>query len=55
MKHKAPGKSHCHGITLLQLTRMFPDEAAARHWFEGRRLRHEGLKRPTSTDLAAQA
>ena len=37
MKHKAPGKSHRHGITLIQLTRMFPDEVAARHWFEAAR------------------
>ncbi|MDE0488551.1 MAG: IS1595 family transposase [Gammaproteobacteria bacterium] len=34
MAQKAPGKSKRHGITLLQLTRMFPDENAAREWFE---------------------
>ena len=31
----APGKSHRTGITLLQLAEMFPDENAARNWFEG--------------------
>ena len=36
MAHKAPGKSHREGITLLQLTRMFPDDAAAEAWFAGR-------------------
>ena len=30
----SPGKSHRKGITLLQLQKMFPDEAAAHRWFE---------------------
>ena len=30
----APGKSHRQGITLIELTRLFPDEDAARTWFE---------------------
>ena len=34
MAQKAPGKAHREGITLLQLARMFPDENAAREWFE---------------------
>lgn len=34
MAHKAPGKSDREGITLMQLADMFPDEAAARQWFE---------------------
>ncbi len=34
MADKAPGKHYRNGLTLLQLTRMFPDEAAARDWFE---------------------
>ena len=34
MTHKAPGKSHREGITLLQLARKFPDEGSARQWFE---------------------
>ena len=32
---KAPGKSHREGISLIELTEMFPDEAAAQTWFEG--------------------
>ena len=32
--HTAPGKSHRNGITLLELGELFPDEHAARHWFE---------------------
>ena len=34
MAQKAPGKAHRKGITLLELARMFPDEVAARRWFE---------------------
>ena len=34
MVGKAPGKSHRKGITLFELHEMFPDEAAARKWFE---------------------
>ena len=34
MAQKAPGKAHREGITLMQLAGMFPDEAAAREWFE---------------------
>ena len=34
MAQKAPGKAHREGITLMQLADMFPDEAAAREWFE---------------------
>ena len=30
----APGKAHRRGITLLDLAEMFPDEQAAREWFE---------------------
>ena len=35
MAHKAPGRHYREGITLMQLVDMFPDEAAARTWFEG--------------------
>lgn len=31
----APGKSHRSGISLYELTEMFPDEASASRWFEG--------------------
>ena len=34
MAHKAPGKAHREGITLIQLMDMFPDEQAATAWFE---------------------
>ncbi|MDE0440200.1 MAG: IS1595 family transposase [bacterium] len=34
MTQKAPGRSHREGISLLQLAHMFPDEDAARQWFE---------------------
>lgn len=33
-KHKAPGKAHRKGITLFELQRIFPNEQAAREWFE---------------------
>ena len=34
MVHKAPGKAHREGLTLVQLFDLFPDEAAAMRWFE---------------------
>ena len=34
MAQKGPGKNHREGSTLLQLARMFPNELAAREWFE---------------------
>ena len=36
MTHKAPGKSHREGVTLVQLADMFPTEDKAREWFESR-------------------
>ena len=33
-KHKAPGKAHRKGIGIEKLFEMFPDEEAARKWFE---------------------
>ena len=36
MAHKAPGKAHRKGITVVELADMFPDEAAATAWFEAR-------------------
>ncbi|MDE0058436.1 MAG: IS1595 family transposase [Defluviicoccus sp.] len=36
MAQKAPGKSHREGITLTKLIRMFPNDDAAREWFESR-------------------
>ena len=37
MAHKAPGKSYRTGITLVELFRMFPDDATAEKWFEKQR------------------
>ena len=34
MAQKAPGKAHREGISLFELTEMFPDEASAVAWFE---------------------
>lgn len=34
MAHKAPGKAHREGISLIALMEMFPDEATATEWFE---------------------
>ena len=36
-RHKAPGKSHREGISLLELFEMFPDNATAEKWFEENR------------------
>ena len=36
MTKKAPGKSHREGISLTKLVKMFPDDEAARRWFEKR-------------------
>ena len=33
MAHRAPGKSYRKGISLVELTRMFPDDATAERWF----------------------
>ena len=35
MAHKAPGKAHREGLTLVQMMDMFPTEETARSWFEG--------------------
>ncbi len=37
MGQKAPGKAHREGISLMELADMFPDEDAARKWFEAYR------------------
>lgn len=34
MPQKAPGKNHRQGISIIELTEMFPDEASAVRWFE---------------------
>lgn len=33
MPQKAPGKHYREGLSLVQLTRMFPDDTAAEKWF----------------------
>ena len=34
MTHRAPGKAHREGISIMELCEMFPDEESARKWFE---------------------
>ena len=36
MTHRAPGKSDREGISLVKLMKMFPDDYAARRWFEAK-------------------
>lgn len=36
-RHTGPGKSHRRGVSLMELADLFPDEAAARGWFEAQR------------------
>ena len=37
MAGKGPGRSHREGLTVIELLRMFPDDAAAERWFEEQR------------------
>ena len=37
MAQKGPEKAYREGLTVLQLLRMFPDDAAAEKWFEAQR------------------
>ena len=37
MAHKAPGKHYRNGLSLIELTRMFPDDAMAERWFVAQR------------------
>ena len=32
--HKAPGRAHCEGMSIIELMNMFPTEEAATEWFE---------------------
>ena len=45
MTHKAPGKFHRKGLTLVELSSMFPDDATAECWFAEQRW-PEGLHCP---------
>ena len=57
MKHKAPGKFHRKGLTLVELSRMFPDDATTERWFAEQRW-PEGLHCPycgsTNVQLGAK-
>ena len=37
MAHSAPGRHTREGVSLMELTEMFPDETAAKEWFESQR------------------
>jgi len=37
MAHKAPGRSHRTGMTVIELLKLFPDDGAAERWFEEQR------------------
>lgn len=37
MARKGPGKAHREGLTVIELFKMFPDDAAAEKWFEEQR------------------
>ena len=37
MTQKAPGRSHREGMTVMELLKRFPDDAAAEEWFEEQR------------------
>ena len=45
MAHKAPGKSFREGISLVQIFRMFPDDATAEAW----------VRRPSVADRGSRA
>ena len=36
MPHKSPGRSDREGVSLTKLVKMFPDDSAAREWFENK-------------------
>ena len=58
MTKKAPGKSHREGISLIELTEMFPDEESAVKWFEAIRWpdgRHCGHCGSTETSEVPKA
>ncbi len=37
MAKRGPGKAHREGMTVIELLKMFPDDAAAEKWFEAQR------------------
>ena len=48
MTQQGPGKAYRKGIGLVELMEMFPDEAAARKWFENIRWPNEQRPVPTA-------
>ena len=54
MTHKAPGKFHRKGLTLVELSSMFPDDATAERWFAEQRW-PEGLHCPYCGSTNVQA
>ena len=50
MAHKAPGKAHRQGLSIVELTRMFPDDAAAEAWFVQTRW-PEGVSCPKCSSM----
>ena len=56
MAHKAPGRHTREGISLIELTEMFPSETAAKEWFESLRWPHGPVcPRCSSTAVSAIA
>ena len=53
MAHKAPGKSHRKGISLIEIMRQFPDDATAEAWFIQRRW-PEGIACPDCGSVNVQ-
>ena len=53
MAHKAPGKHYRAGLTLIELTRMFPDDAEAERWFVNTRW-PDGVHCPCCGSLNVQ-
>lgn len=37
MTKKAPERSHCTGMTIIELSHLFPDDKAAENWFKEQR------------------
>ena len=51
MSKKGPGRAHREGLTVVELLRMFPDDAAAERWFEDQRWSATGRFCPACGSL----
>ena len=51
MAHKAPGKHHREGISLMKLFKMFPDNSAAEKWFAKARWPEGDLEKDVSVSV----